>query len=150
MIEPANIFRDVRSDEVGIAIKKLRCIDGWTKDKHSKKDELIKILKNKKYKNFMGNSNRYLLKGGTGFSIIYQVPNNKRGQLQCFRGLLIRIILTYRYKMDSYFSALEVHPNQKGSDFLTKSLTHDGIEFDWDAFIGYKLNREEKISGRAA
>ena len=140
MIETINIFRDLRTDKVGLAIRELRRLKVWNSEKFIKRDALFSLLKKSRYVEFSGNANRYLMKGGIGFSYLYQVPLNKRGQFAIFRGKLVRIVLTSRYKMDSYFGVHVVSNDQKAAGFHFNFLSNMEATFDGFSFNRY-MNR---------
>jgi hypothetical protein len=82
---------DTIKDDISVLIKAMSDIPSWVKEKHKLHQELISLLKKKKYMQFVGHTRSYHLTG-IGDSCLYQVPLNRRGKLSVFRGKLIRVI----------------------------------------------------------
>ena len=138
MIETINMYFDNRTDKVGFFIKQLRQLNSWNKEKYHRKDAMFKALKELNYKTFEGRANTYWLTGGIGFSYIYKVPGDKRGQLKEFRGRLIRIVFTASHKNSTMFVAAVVGKNQQGEGF--HSIAGDSLSKDFDPRSVYYFN----------
>ncbi len=91
MINEDEVIEDNIDDDVGKLLRLLRREESWTPTKHQLKQDLIKLLEQKKYIYFGGHAHRYQV-GWIGGSYLYQVPLNRRGHLKRFRGECVRII----------------------------------------------------------
>jgi hypothetical protein len=101
MLELENIYVDNIDDELGVLLNKIQSIPTWTKEKYLIAEDITKQTKKRKYSVGMGARSHYHLYGGTGSSLIYQVPSMKRGYLAQYRGKLVRIFSlgSSRYKV---------------------------------------------------
>lgn len=84
-------MNDTIKDDISSLIKAMSDIPSWVKEKHKLHQDLISLLKKKKYMRFVGHTRSYHLMR-IGDSCLYQVPLNRRGKLSVFRGKLIRVI----------------------------------------------------------
>lgn len=101
MLELENIYIDNVEDEFGALLNKCQSISTWTKEKYLIAEDISKQTQKRKYSVGMGTRSHYYLYGGTGCSLIYQVPSMKRGYLAPYRGKLVRIFSlgSSRYKV---------------------------------------------------
>lgn len=130
MIEPINMFEDLRSDAVGAAITKLRSLPVWNKEKHARRKEMDAALEAAGYIKEWSTAQAYHLTYGVGFSYLYQVPENKRGKLIEVRGSLIRIVYTGSDNRSAEFSYAVVSENQRGRSY--SMLAEDPSASDLD------------------
>ena len=138
MIEPINMYEDLRSDKVGLSIMVLRTIPIWNKEKHLQKEHLFNTLAEFAYAKGWGRSNAYHLTAGMGFSYLYKVPANKRGQLKTVSDKLIRIVYLYSDKrMGVSLMYGEVTDDQVGRNFC--SMSSDSIAKDFDVRSLYRF-----------
>ena len=87
----AETLPETSGDLIGAKIKQLQRIPSWTSDKRRLRDELEKMLDLSKYQGWWANPRDYRLQR-VGQSFQYDVPSDKRGHLQQFRGRRIRLI----------------------------------------------------------
>ena len=107
MLEVENIYKDKLNDQLGIRLREFLVLKTWTKEKRNLERELFKeirkqeFIQKKEFRSFSGNRPSYWLYGGVGSSLIYKVPQNKRGMLSVYRGKVIRLICVGndRYKV---------------------------------------------------
>jgi hypothetical protein len=130
MIEPKNMYEDLRSDEIGQAINELRKIPKWVKEKHDLKRALIKKLLDKNYISWARTRAYFWMCGGIGFSYIYDVPLTKNGRFRPYRGKLLRLVY-----VDSAKNYLEirfgiVNENQRGRNLSSLSTVPINEHFD--------------------
>jgi hypothetical protein len=125
MISLSDMFEDRRSDEVGQAIRALRAPAAWTAEKFARAKSLNQALQNANYKMFEGHLHRYYMRGGMGFSYVYQVPFTKRGQLQVFRGKLIRLVCVGNQNFQAFFMASVVNWDQRGLGYEIAMVAND-------------------------
>ena len=83
---------DPLNDDIGDLLLKINKRKTWTGEIESYRNDLIKLLKKKRYVYFRGHPYRYGLMT-IGSSYIYDVPKNKRGHLSKFRGKSVRILV---------------------------------------------------------
>ena len=91
MFSKEDILKDYCEDEIGSILKQISEIETFTKKKQELVSEVINIGKHHKYICFVGYTHRYFI-GKVGQSFIYNVPKNKRGNLEQFKGKTIRVI----------------------------------------------------------
>lgn len=131
MIEPINMFEDLRSDKVGLDIMALRSMPIWNKEKHAGKERLLATATDFGYLKGWGRSSTYHLTYGMGFSYIYRVPSNKRGQLTSVRDKLIRLIYLYGDKrLGTAFMFGEVSDDQCGRNYCSMTPNPSSKDFD--------------------
>ena len=130
MIEPINMFEDLRSDAVGEAISRLRSLPVWNKEKHALRKEMDAALKAAGYIKEWSTAHDYHLTHGVGFSYLYQVPENKRGKLMEVRGSLIRIVYTGSDIKAAEFSYAVVSENQRGRSYFMLAEDPNASDFD--------------------
>jgi hypothetical protein len=90
-IESENVHVDPRTDTVGKLLVAVEKYETWTKDRRILVDKVVKNMKRGRHIEFPGYSDRYRL-SRVGTSLLYDVPENKRGKLAPFRGQLIRLV----------------------------------------------------------
>jgi hypothetical protein len=130
MIEPSNMYEDLRSDKVGLAIMALRSMDIWNKEKHAVRRALDKSMVDAGYELGTGTAAQYRLTFGVGFSYLYLVPPLKRGRFAPLRGQLIRIVYTHSGKNYVRFMSAPVEASQQGRSYL--SMATKSIDKDFD------------------
>jgi hypothetical protein len=91
MFSKADMLKDYCEDEIGSILKQITEIETFTKKKQELVSEVINIGKHHKYICFVGYTHRYFI-GRVGQSFIYNVPKNKKGNLEQFKGKTIRVI----------------------------------------------------------
>ena len=108
MLEVENIYIDKLNDKLGIRLREFLVVQNWNKEKHNLVRELFKeirrqeFIQKNEFRSFSGNRPSYWLYGGVGSSLIYKVPQNKRGLLSDYRGKVVRLICigNDRYKVN--------------------------------------------------
>jgi hypothetical protein len=130
MIESVNMFEDLRSDKVGLAIMALRSMDIWNKEKHSVRRTMDKTMVDAGYQLGTGTAAQYRLTFGMGFSYLYLVPPLKRGRFALLRGQLIRIVYTYSGKNIVHFMYAPVQSDQRGRSYLSMASESTAPEVD--------------------
>ena len=130
MIEPSNMFEDLRSDEVGLAIMALRSMEIWNKEKHAARKRMDDALVQAGYTLGQGTAAKYRLTYGSGFSYLYRVPERKRGLFEPLRGQLIRIVYTYSGKNYVHFMFAPVEASQQGRSYLSMSVNPSDKDID--------------------
>ena len=94
-VKPTILAKEIIKDNIDDAVGKLckvlfECKRNTSEFKTLKKS-LLAELKNNKASFFTGDDRAYQI-GATGQSILYNVPENKKGHLKSLRGKFIRII----------------------------------------------------------
>jgi hypothetical protein len=98
---------DPLTDDVGALLRKLNARAGWTQEAVDLLDELLALLKRKKYYRFDGHPSRYHLQG-IGESYVYDVPMTQRGHLERFRGKTVRVVCVSSGRFDRSLMAGKV------------------------------------------
>ena len=93
-IDESDMIPDILADDLGKILQRMRTLPHWNSEKMALAEEMRKLIKKHKYKTFSGHYARYRI-SQVGESCLYKVPNNKRGNLSCFRGKLIRLVCYY-------------------------------------------------------
>ena len=119
MIETINMFEDLRSDKVGLAIMALRSMPIWNKEKHAVRKTMDQTMVDAAYTLGTGTAAKYRLTYGMGFSYLYKVPGRKRGLFEPLRGQLIRIVYTFSGKNIVHFMYAPVNADQQGRSFVS-------------------------------
>jgi len=91
MFSKEDILQDLYEDEIGCLLKQIREIKTFTKKKRELIFEVTNTAKKHRYITFWGYTHRYFI-GRVGESFIYNVPSNKKGNLQKFKGKTTRVI----------------------------------------------------------
>ena len=91
MFTEVDMLTDNEDDKIGNILKQIREIKTFTKRKRELISEVINTGKKQKYLSFGGYTHRYFI-GRIGQSFIYNVPKNKKGNLEKFKGKTIRVI----------------------------------------------------------
>ena len=79
------------NDEIGSLLKQITQIKTNTKIRQELVSDVVYIGKKQKYIVCVGYTHRYFI-GKIGQSFIYNVPKNKKGNLEKFKGKTIRVI----------------------------------------------------------
>ena len=79
------------NDEIGSVLKQITQIKTNTKKRQELVSDVVNIGKKQKYIFFVGYTHRYFI-GRIGQSFIYNVPKNKKGNLEKFKRKTIRVI----------------------------------------------------------
>ena len=90
-INPDEMIADPKDDEVGRLLNAMGSLSHWTKERFALKHEIIKRMKRRKHVAFQSDKRLFRL-SRVGSSLLYQVPEHKRGYLVPFRGRLIRLV----------------------------------------------------------
>ena len=108
LLEVENIYRDHLDDLLNALKKKLHAIPTWTKQKHFLASQLELELIRQDYHLGIGHRHRLYLSGGIGASLLYQVPEKKKGKFAAYQGKFIRLVNVGSYKMNVnyYFKVL--------------------------------------------
>ena len=130
MIEPINMFEDLRTDKVGLAIMALRSMAIWNKEKHAVRKIMDEALVEAGYTLGQGTAAKYRLTNGSGFSYLYEVPTLKRGLLEPLRGQLVRVVYTYSGKNLVYFMYAQVDVSQQGRRYLSMAINPSDRNLD--------------------
>lgn len=117
MIEIENMFEDLRSDQVGIAINSLRSRENWDSEKYILRDKLFDVLEHHKYTKITGTRVQLCMSGGIGFSYLYLVPQRKRGQFGKYSEKLLRLVYYASAKNYLELRVGEVEQSQMGRCF---------------------------------
>ena len=125
------MFEDLRSDRVGLAIMAMRSMPTWNKEKHATKKYLFATMTEFGYVKGWGRSTTHHLTGGMGFSYLYRVPSDKRGQLASVREKLVRLIYLYGDKrLGTAFMFGEVSDDQCGRNYCSIGSNPEDKDFD--------------------
>ena len=94
MVPKELMLDDDFQDDVYPLLQQLRNSTSWNKKKHEIKESLRSLLKSKSYVSIVtANPDRYHV-SSIGSSYLYDVPLDKRGHLERFRGKRVRIVCT--------------------------------------------------------
>ena len=93
MINSSTILPDEFDDEILVVLKAIDSRSKWDKKKHFLRDQLVELLKSKRYMYFFSSYSRYYI-SRVGESYLYDVPLYKRGNLSKFKGKRVRIVCT--------------------------------------------------------
>lgn len=91
------ISPDTVNDLVGAKLRRFNRILPWTGEKLRLRDELDALCERHGYIGFMGDPRNYVAHL-VGQSYLYDVPPNKRGWLERFRGQRVRVICLHSGK----------------------------------------------------
>jgi hypothetical protein len=91
MFHRDDVIEDPSNDDIGQLMNVIRQMPTWTKVKQGLFDDLVELLKKKKYIQFEGDFREYHLTR-VGESCLFNVPINRRGHLSIFRGKTIRLV----------------------------------------------------------
>ncbi len=94
MIAVTDIEPDTQADLIGAKIAKLQAISRWNGAKIKLRADLYAMLKFYGYRSFSTNTRDYHLHR-VGQSYQYEVPLDKRGHLQPFRGKRVRLVCVW-------------------------------------------------------
>jgi len=130
MIEPINMFEDLRTDKVGLAIMALRSMEIWNKEKHAARKLMDDALVQAEYTLGQGTAAKYRLTNGFGFSYLYRVPERKRGLFEPLRGQIIRIVYTYSGKNYVHFMFAPEEASQQGRSYLGMAVNPSDKDLD--------------------
>jgi len=130
MIEVENIHEDLRTDEIGIAIRELRRLEIWNREKHACKEALFKKLTEHKYVKSASTRAHFRMIGGIGFSYLYRVPEKKRGRFANYRGQLLRLVYVASAKDYLEIRFGVVDRSQMGRTFISMSPQPIDAKFD--------------------
>lgn len=95
MIPKDQILIDNRTDSIGLLLAEFYSSSSWTKKKAGLRDAAIEVLRQAGYVNFEGDYRKYHVKQ-VGQSLLYRVPNKKRGHLAQFHDQVVRIVCVDR------------------------------------------------------
>ena len=104
MFDKAEQIFDEVVDDVRPYLDTLANRKGWNDATKFALSELMKILKKKRYKTFVGHPSRYHLTR-IGDSCLYDVPADRRGTLAPFRGKRVRIVCVSSGRFDRVLMA---------------------------------------------
>ncbi len=130
MIEVINMYEDLRSDKVGLAIMALRAMPIWNKEKQAARKMMDQVLTESGYTMGTSTANKYHLTSGSGFSYLYEVPATKRGLFSALRGRMIRIVYTFSGHRMVEFMFAQVKEDQQGRSYRTMGADLDASDFD--------------------
>jgi len=87
--------------------------DTWTSNKSALREELVSLLKKRRYVSFIGSPYKYYAQR-VGDSYLYDVPLYKQGWLKRFRGKRVRIVCvgSGKYKRDYMAGAVASKPKE--------------------------------------
>lgn len=91
MFTKEDMIEDLCTDEAGRLMNAMHKIPTWTKAKGAIYNSLVEVLETNKHIYFRGHFDKYHL-SVIGTSCFYNVPDNRRGHLNVFRGKLIRLV----------------------------------------------------------
>ena len=104
MIHANDCLLDDLDDEEGCLLTKINDCSRWASEKHALVNQLLSLLKKKKYIAFRGHVDRYHI-SRVGDSVLYYVPPGRRGHLSRFSGSYIRLICTGSGRYDREYMA---------------------------------------------
>ena len=143
MIEAQNVFEDLRSDEIGRAISSLRGSLKWNSEKHRLKEELFERLTASQYVKAVGTRSKFRMLGGIGFSFIYLVPPQKRGQFKPYSGQFLRLVYTASAKNYLEIRFGVVDTSQVGRNFFAMGSYKNAEEFDPRKYYRFAFGESE-------
>ena len=91
MISEDTVITDDLDDDVSALLQAMSDDDTWTSNKSALREELVGLLKKRRYVSFIGSPYKYYAHR-VGDSYLYDVPMYKRGYLSKFRGKRIRVV----------------------------------------------------------
>ena len=94
MVDTSKTIRDTHRDEITLLIKRMDKHTTWVIEKKHLKDELLNLLKKKRYISFWASNPDTYGVGVIGKHYLYDVPMYAQGHLKVFRGYRVRIICT--------------------------------------------------------
>jgi hypothetical protein len=99
MISEDTVIRDDLDDDVSAILQAMSDDETWTSKKSALREELVSLLKKRRYLSFVGSPCKYYAHR-VGDSYLYDVPLYKQGWLKRFRGKRVRIVCvgSGRYK----------------------------------------------------
>jgi hypothetical protein len=130
MIEIDNMYEDLRSDEIGLAIFNFRKLPIWNKEKHNSKENLFEILIENKYVKSVSTRSKFRMCGGIGFSYLYLVPSKKRGRFKKYSSQLLRLVYVGSAKDYLEIRFGVVDQSQVGRSFNSFRPTINTVDFD--------------------
>ena len=121
MISEDTIIEDDLDDDVSVILKAMADDDTWTSKKSALREELVSLLKKRRYIAFVGSPYKYYA-SCVGYSYLYDVPLYKQGWLKRFRGKRVRIVCvgSGRYKRGYMAGAVANTPKE----LVVEKLTH--------------------------
>jgi len=106
MFHANDCLLDDLDDEEGCLLTKINDCSRWASEKHALVNQLLSLLKKKKYIAFRGHVDRYHI-SRVGDSVLYYVPPGRRGHLSRFSGSYIRLICTGSGRYDREYMAYD-------------------------------------------
>jgi hypothetical protein len=103
MLEVENIFMDHLDDRFNALKAELDSIPTWTNRKHFLATQIEQELIAQGYQKDNGHKNKLFLTGGIGTSLLYQVPENKKGKFAAYRGKLVRLVNYGSYHLEVFY-----------------------------------------------
>jgi hypothetical protein len=100
-------IEDPFDDEIGKALRGIKSLTKWTREKHEERAKLITLLENSNYISFRGHVDKYHL-SCVGESCFYDVPANRRGHLRVFSGMRVRLVCVWSGRYDRLYMAGKV------------------------------------------
>ena len=123
MLNPSHKMADNLKDDISLAFHLFKSIETWDKQKKGIYDSIEKMLVERKYLRFTGDSRQYHLYR-KGESCLYDVPYNQQGALKIFRNKRIRLVCAGAWNAYTgrFYYANEV-PVLRGRTFYLKGNT---------------------------
>ncbi|MDB2313587.1 hypothetical protein N9V47_08060 [Luminiphilus sp.] len=121
MISEETVIEDDLGDDVSVILKAMADDDTWTSKKSALREELVSLLKKRRFLSFVGSPYKYYAHR-VGESYLYDVPLYKQGWLKRFRGKRVRIVCvgSGRYKRGYMAGAVATTPKE----LVVEKLTH--------------------------
>jgi len=104
MFDLSDVIADTVEDEIQPLLQKLQSRKGWNAQAKKDLDNLVALLRQKKYITFVGHPDKYHLYP-IGDSCLYDVSTFKRGALVPFRGKRVRIVCVGSGRFDRMLMA---------------------------------------------
>ena len=140
MISEDTVITDDLDDDVSAILKAMSDDGTWTSKKSALREELVSLLKKRRYLSFAGSPYKYYAHR-VGDSYLYDVPLYKQGWLKRFRGKRVRIVCvgSGRYKRDYMARAVASTPKE----LVVEKLVHnyDFPSYATSSEVVYKTRR---------
>ena len=140
MISDDTVIDDNLDDDVSVILKAMANEDTWTSKKSVLREELVSLLKKRRYLAFVGSPYKYYAHR-VGDSYLYDVPRYKQGWLKPFRGKRVRVVCvgSGRYKRDYMVGVVGITPKELIIEKLRHTYNFPGYVSSGE--IVYKTRR---------
>ena len=140
MISEDTVIGDDLGDDVSVILKAMADDHTWTSKKSALREELVSLLKKRRYLSFAGSPYKYYAHR-VGDSYLYDVPLYKQGWLKRFRGKRVRIVCVGSGRYERGYMAGAVASTPK--ELVVEKLAH---KYDFPSYVSsgeivYKTRR---------